>query len=256
MADRTQGRHCCSDDTRNGRSVESRRQRSWHWLADSSTGAKRPVPSGERRLDSIRFRLASLAVACVLPLWIVAGLLIFHNYQGRRALTEQRMLETTRALSMAVDREFTSMEACLNALAATPALVSGDLPAFYRQAQTVSGTGALREAICDYLRSLGYTVFAASSGKDALSAASQHEGNIDLLITDLVMPGMSGQELAQRLQSLRPDMKTICMSGYSDDVASRQDIHEIGAAFLHKPFNLGALACEVRNALGKTDTVQ
>ena len=53
-------------------------------------------------------------------------------------------------------------------------------------------------------------------GKQALSVASQHEGHIDLLITDLVMPGMSGRELAQMLGSLRPELKTIYMSGYSD----------------------------------------
>ena len=85
---------------------------------------------------------------------------------------------------------------------------------------------ALREAICDYLRSLGYTVFAASSGQQALSVASQHEGHIDLLITDLVMPKMSGRELAQTLGSLRPDLKTIYMSGYTDDAVLRHGIHE------------------------------
>ncbi len=91
---------------------------------------------------------------------------------------------------------------------------------------------ALREAMCGYLRSLGYTVLGASSGKEALSVASQHEGHIELLITDLVMPGMGGRELSQTLGSLRPDLKTICMSGYSDDAVLRHGIHELGAAFL------------------------
>ena len=115
---------------------------------------------------------------------------------------------------------------------------------------------ALREAMCDYLRSLGYTVLAASSGQEALSVASEHEGHIDLLITDLVMPEMSGRELAQMLGSLRPDLKTIYMSGYTDDAVLRHGIHEPGTTFLQKPFSLGTLARKVRDTLGRTETVQ
>ncbi|MGA2962264.1 MAG: PAS domain S-box protein, partial [Candidatus Korobacteraceae bacterium] len=115
--------------------------------------------------------------------------------------------------------------------------------------------GALREATCDYLRSLGYTVFAASSGEEALSLAGQFEGRINLLITDLVMPGISGRELAQTLESLRPDLKTVYMSGYSADAVLRSGIHQ-GAAFLQKPFSLGTLARKVRDALGRTGTTQ
>jgi PAS domain S-box-containing protein len=115
---------------------------------------------------------------------------------------------------------------------------------------------ALREAMCDYLRSLGYTVLGASSGKEALSAVSEHEGHIDLLITDLVMPKMSGRELAQMLGSLRPDLKTIYMSGYTDDEGLRDGIHEQGATFLQKPFSLGTLARKVCETLGQCETVQ
>jgi len=115
---------------------------------------------------------------------------------------------------------------------------------------------ALREAVCDYLRSLGYTVLAAGSGKEALSVVSEHEGHIDLLVTDIVMPGMSGRELSQMLGSLRPDLKTIFMSGYSDDAVSRHGFKEIDATFLQKPFSLGTLARKVREMLGRSDTVQ
>ena len=115
---------------------------------------------------------------------------------------------------------------------------------------------ALREAICDYLSSLGYTVLAAGSGHEALSAASQHEGRIDLLITDLVMPKMSGRELSQMLGSLRPDLKTIYISGYSDDSTMRQDIQNTGAAFLQKPFSLSTLARKVRETLEPSQAVQ
>jgi two-component system cell cycle sensor histidine kinase/response regulator CckA len=113
---------------------------------------------------------------------------------------------------------------------------------------------ALREAICGYLRSLGYRVLAASSGEEALRAADQHDGPIDLLITDVIMPKMSGRELSQVLGSRRADLKTIYMSGYTDDAVLRQGIHDLGAQFLQKPFSLGTLAHKVRDKLGRSET--
>ena len=97
-------------------------------------GQSRP---GNRRRGSIRGRLASLVVASVLPVWIAAGFLIYYNYQSRRALTEQRMLETARALTMVVDRELANMQAGLSVLATSPSLVSGDLRAFHHQARVI-----------------------------------------------------------------------------------------------------------------------
>jgi len=108
---------------------------------------------------------------------------------------------------------------------------------------------SLRVVVCGYLRSLGYTVLEASSGQQALAAASQHAGQIDLLITDVVMPKMSGREISQTLGSLRPEMKTIYMSGYTDDAVLRHGIHKLGASFLQKPFSLGTLARRVRDVL-------
>ena len=108
--------------------------------SDKCATAEVRVPAGKRRHVTIRRRLASLVVACVLPVWIAAGFLIYYNYQSRRALTEQRMLETARALSTVVDRELSNMQASLSALATSPSLVSGDLHAFYRQALMVQET--------------------------------------------------------------------------------------------------------------------
>jgi PAS domain S-box-containing protein len=116
--------------------------------------------------------------------------------------------------------------------------------------------GALREALCGYLRNLGYTVLGADSGTEALTVASQHEEPIDLLITDLVMRGMSGRDLSQMMGSRRPSLKTIFMSGYADDVVLRQGIHELGAVFLQKPFSLGKIARKVRDTLEEAETVQ
>jgi CheY-like chemotaxis protein len=94
-------------------------------------------------------------------------------------------------------------------------------------------------------------VLLANSAQQALQVANLHE-HIDLLVTDVVMPKMSGRELSQMLQSLRPDLKVIHMSGYTDDEVLRQGIHESGAHFLHKPFSLGTLARKLRDALNPT----
>jgi two-component system cell cycle sensor histidine kinase/response regulator CckA len=111
----------------------------------------------------------------------------------------------------------------------------------------VEDEDALRKAMCNYLQSLGYTVLEANSGSEALAVANQQAG-IDLLITDVVMPRMSGRELSQTLESLRPGLKTIHMSGYTDDAVLRHGIEE-GASFLQKPFSLGTLARKVHDTL-------
>ena len=141
--------------------------------------------------------------------------------------------------------------------------IASDVPAKAKAQPRGTGTilvaedeEALREAVCDYLRSLGYTVLEATSGQDALAVVSKHEEHLDLLITDLVMPRMSGEELSRMLGPLRPDLKTIYMSGYTDDAALRHGVLEANVTFLQKPFNLGALARKVREMLGPTETVQ
>jgi PAS domain S-box-containing protein len=138
-------------------------------------------------------------------------------------------------------------------------VLDSDTPAKPEYRQRGTGTilvaedeDALRDAMRDYLRSLGYTVLAASSGPNALSVASQYEGHIDLLITDVVMPKMNGGELSQALGSLRPHLKTMYMSGYTDDAAVRYCVREEGVAFLQKPFSLAALARKVYDMLGAT----
>jgi PAS domain S-box-containing protein len=111
----------------------------------------------------------------------------------------------------------------------------------------------LSKGISEFLISLGYKVLAANSGSEALALAAEHE-HIDLLLTDLVMPQMSGTELAHVLGSLRPALKAIFMSGYVEhelDHCGEQQPH-----FLQKPFGLNKLACRVRNALDGTEPPQ
>jgi len=113
----------------------------------------------------------------------------------------------------------------------------------------VEDEDALRTTIGNFLRSRGYTVLEARSGDHALSAASDFDEAIDLLLTDVVMPRMGGRELSEILQSSHPNMKQIFMSGYTDDSVVRYGIRDASVMFLQKPFSMTALAKRVREAL-------
>jgi hypothetical protein len=95
-----------------------------------------PNPAGRGTL-TIRFRLACLVLACVLPVWLAAGLLVYYSYQGKRALMDRHMQDTARALALVVDGELASMHASLHVLATSPSLASGDMAAFHNQTQAV-----------------------------------------------------------------------------------------------------------------------
>jgi len=100
------------------------------------------------------------------------------------------------------------------------------------------------------LTSLGYRVLAARGGENALRIMEDRRGDIDLVLTDIVMPGMSGRELFERVGALHPGVKVIYMSGYSDDEAGKGDDAEPEAGFLRKPFSRDELAKAVRRRLG------
>jgi two-component system sensor histidine kinase EvgS len=99
------------------------------------------------------------------------------------------------------------------------------------------------------LEKLGYTVLAASTPGEAVRLAREHAGEINLLMTDVVMPEMNGRDLAQSLMSLYPQLKCLFMSGYTADVIAHHGVLEAGVHFLHKPFTLPVLAAKVREAL-------
>jgi len=107
----------------------------------------------------------------------------------------------------------------------------------------------LREMAREYLEGLGYTVLEAASGKDALLRAKDFEETIHLLLTDVVMPEMSGPELAHQLTLHRPGIKVIFASGYTDDAIARQGILDSTVAFLQKPYRPKALARKIREVL-------
>jgi two-component system cell cycle sensor histidine kinase/response regulator CckA len=109
----------------------------------------------------------------------------------------------------------------------------------------------LRNLIRQVLTSFGYQVLEAANGAAALVVCEQYQDPIHLLITDVVMPEMSGRELTDRLAGLRPEMKVLFMSGYTDDTIVRHGILESDLAFLQKPFTPHDLARKVREVLDK-----
>ncbi|MGQ9631470.1 MAG: PAS domain-containing protein [bacterium] len=116
----------------------------------------------------------------------------------------------------------------------------------------VEDEDVVRELARRSLLHYGYTVLEARRPEEALQICEQHEGSIHLLVTDVVMPGMSGRELAERLASLRPETKVLYMSGYADNVIVHYGVLDLGAPFLQKPFAPEALARKVREVLDRT----
>lgn len=108
----------------------------------------------------------------------------------------------------------------------------------------------MRTAVLAILRHLGYRVIEAAGPGEALLACERHEGTIDLLLSDVVMPQMSGADLAKRLCPGRPTMKVLFMSGYTDEAVLRHGILEAGLSFLQKPVTPDALGRKLRELLG------
>jgi two-component system, cell cycle sensor histidine kinase and response regulator CckA len=108
---------------------------------------------------------------------------------------------------------------------------------------------SLREMAEEYLESIGYTVLSAVSGEKALQWAKDFQGPIHLLLTDVVMPEMSGPELANHMASLRPGVKIIFTSGYTVDAVARQGMLDPNVAFIQKPYRPKALAKKIRQVL-------
>jgi two-component system cell cycle sensor histidine kinase/response regulator CckA len=115
----------------------------------------------------------------------------------------------------------------------------------------VEDDDSLRKLTRTVLKQRGYKILEAENGEDALRISKEHEGSIDLMITDVVMPKMSGKETAERLQPLHPQMKVIYMSGYTDDAIVHHGVLAAGLNFLEKPFSLEGLARKVREVLDK-----
>jgi CheY-like chemotaxis protein len=115
----------------------------------------------------------------------------------------------------------------------------------------VEDEDAVRQFVCKALTRQGYTVLVASNGEQASAIAEQHRGPIHLLLTDVVMPNMSGRLLADRLLPRHPGTRVIYMSGYTEDTIVRQGVLGDGADFLSKPLTLAAMLRKVRDVLDR-----
>ena len=141
------------------------------------------------------------------------------------------------------------------AAVAAPATASVAPPASVRGSETillVEDDETIRNLVFKVLKANGYTVLVAANGDEAEREAERHHGRIHLLITDVVLPGLSGPEVARRLIATRTDTRALYLSGYTNDAVLRRGVLEAGVAFLQKPFTPGVLGRKVREVLDQT----
>ncbi|MFN3653448.1 MAG: PAS domain S-box protein [Armatimonadota bacterium] len=154
----------------------------------------------------------------------------------------------------------TTFEIYLPAAATAPpaerpaAPAAGPLPGGRETILLAEDEEMVRRLVGDVLRGAGYSVLEAESGTAALSLAAAHDGEIHLLLTDVVMPGMSGRELADRLGELRPSTRVLYMTGHTDDAVLRHGVERSGALLIQKPCSPLELAVRVREVLDTRDS--
>jgi nitrogen-specific signal transduction histidine kinase len=142
-----------------------------------------------------------------------------------------------------VPRTYAPLKSASNLVAASDSKDAGGTVLVVEDEQMVLGL------IRSVLQLGGYLVLEASHGAEAMTIAECYQGAIDVLLTDVVMPGMSGRELAQRLRALRPETKVIFISGYTDELVMQQDPPDARVTFLQKPFSPDALSRRVGEVL-------
>jgi DNA-binding NtrC family response regulator len=115
----------------------------------------------------------------------------------------------------------------------------------------VEDEDGVRELTRQILSRAGYKVLVASSPGDALALFNEHQAELQLLLTDIVLQNMSGRELAQQIEKRSPKIRVLYMSGYTDDAALNNGVLAAGAQFLQKPFTTDALLRKVQDVLGR-----
>jgi signal transduction histidine kinase/CheY-like chemotaxis protein len=140
------------------------------------------------------------------------------------------------------------------AQAPRPSVVLGPPPRGSETVLLVEDEEGVRRLARLSLERHGYTVLEANGGHAAIELADTYPGRIEILLTDVVMPGLNGREVSERLLARRPDLKVLFMSGYNDDAVVRHGIVGSPAAFLHKPFDSRTLATKLRDVLGHAAT--
>jgi PAS domain S-box-containing protein len=124
-----------------------------------------------------------------------------------------------------------------------------DVPRGTETILLVEDEEALRTLTRELLESLGYTVLTARHGAEALEVSARHQGRIDLVVTDLVMPELSGEQLAARLGSARPESRVLFVSGYTEDGIHQQGVVRGAGGFLQKPFTSETMGRKIRQVL-------
>jgi PAS domain S-box-containing protein len=124
-----------------------------------------------------------------------------------------------------------------------------DMPSGTETVLLVEDERSVRDLICRVLGRCGYAVLAAGHPQEAMALSDEHAGDVHLLVTDVVMPGMGGKVLAERLVASRPQMKVLYISGYTDDAIVHHGVLDAGIHFVQKPFTPSALARKVREVL-------
>jgi two-component system cell cycle sensor histidine kinase/response regulator CckA len=125
------------------------------------------------------------------------------------------------------------------------------LPAGSETILVVEDEVQVRELVQEILQAEGYTVLTAADGDEGIHLCTAYDGPIDLLLTDVVMPNMSGPEMAQHILSMYPAIKVVYMSGYASDAMGDQGVLIPGTAFLQKPFTPDILIRKVRETLDR-----
>jgi CheY-like chemotaxis protein len=116
----------------------------------------------------------------------------------------------------------------------------------------VEDEALVRQLTHEILRRNGYRVLEAADGVEALAVVREYAGHIDLMLTDVVMPRMSGHELVEQARPVRPDMRILYVSGYSEEAIARQGQLTQGIELLSKPFTPGVLTAKIRELLDRT----
>jgi len=120
----------------------------------------------------------------------------------------------------------------------------------------VEDEAAVRRCVREYLTAQGYTVLEAVNGEEALKVSRAYCGPIQIMLTDVVMPQMSGPKVAEQLAAERPQMKILFASGYAESTVLRHGKIDVTAQFIEKPFSLSALASKIHDALaGNTKAI-
>jgi CheY-like chemotaxis protein len=136
-----------------------------------------------------------------------------------------------------------------DAVVDTQASVDATLPQGQETVLLVEDEAEVRHFAREVLERAGYTVLEATSVDDAILISERHLGLINVLLTDVVMPGMSGRALGEIIATSRPEAKVLYMSGYTDDAMIRHGVLQAGIQFLEKPFTPQALAVKLREVL-------